>query len=190
MSADSSMHPIDRSSKVVKGYNKVLEGLAKTHIENQVKIAELEKDLKALKSDQFKLETVDIPDAMSVAGQTAVTLASGAYIIVRPRYEIRMPKLPDGKEIDRAKANKFCEWMEEHGHFGLVDNVLKVHTRDEALITAIKNLCKKLDIECSSAYEYPHWKTLESWFGKEVEKGTELPYDLFEYWIGTRASVK
>jgi hypothetical protein len=65
--------------------------IAKAQFDAAVRVAELEDELKAAKSDLFKIATVDLPEAMKEAGLEKFTTTDGLEIGVTPDVQCGIP---------------------------------------------------------------------------------------------------
>jgi hypothetical protein len=171
-------------------YIQELEDLAQEYRAAKTKIQQLEDEVKKLKASQYKLQTETLPDAMLNLGLLHVTLATGDRISIDMEYESRLLKTADGKTIDREKTGQFYQWLMDNGFAGLVQSVFEVWTKDPAVIMFLQQACKINDIPFEYRQRDIHWKTLESWFEEQTKKNTKLPLELFQHWIGRKATIK
>lgn len=180
----------ENDSSSNNGFHKELETLAQKLRDSELKIKELENELKKVRTETNELQQSTIPDFMFEHNLTAVTLSNGSRIDVKPYYYIRLPKNGKG-EVDKDKANKLYEWMDKNGFGGLVKSHFEVWTTDPQIIEMLRIFCS--EDEPTIPYELSrgvHWKTLESWFKEQTEAQVSLPTDLFDSFIGRRAYLK
>jgi hypothetical protein len=141
-----------------------------------------EKDLKDLKEKKRQISEDLLPAVMTEHGLTNITLNDGSQVSVRKFYSCTIP-------ADRTE--RAFEWLREAGHEGLIKHRITVDfSRDkdnEAL-----NI--KSELEDKGLYpadkEWVEPSTLRGFAREQTEAGVNLPDDLFNLFIGERATIK
>lgn len=147
--------------------------LAEQQISLQKQIIELEELVDALKKQHHKLSTETIPAAMAEIGTglDQIKLKSGASISIRKVYYGSI------KEENKARA---FQWLRANDFEGLIKNTVNLSFgkgEDEVALRTIEVL-KQLKIPYDQK-EAVHPQTLKAFVREMLEKGIEIPLDLF-----------
>jgi len=145
-----------------------------------IRIKELEDEISQSKAVKREYEEQVIPDIMLENGVTSVRLASGDSVEVKPFYYARIPK-------DNPDA--FFAWLDANGHGALVKSHLEIYTTDGEIVELMKEFCEEFRIPLEVGRGI-HWKTLEAWFREQTQKGANLPTNLFENYVGKKATIR
>ena len=126
-----------------------------------------------LAETQKQLSTIrehDLPDAMAEANVSELKLKDGAKVTVQPFV---------GAHITQAKAKDAHQWLDENGHGGLIKRELTFKFNRED--TAHEKM-----IEQYSAMGWTNYKLKEA---VQVEKGSDIPVNLFNIFSGFKAKI-
>ena len=145
-------------------------------------ISEQEAVLKTTKEKRRQLTEDLIPAVMTEYGISEVTLSNGGKVSVKKFYSCTI--LAD-------RTEKAFDWLRENGHDGLIKHRITVDfTRDKD----DQALRVKKELEDKGLYpgdkEWVEPSTLRGFAREQVESGSDLPGDLFNLFIGERATIK
>ena len=161
---------------------KTVSSLAQDVSNWEGKGAELDEQLKTAKAKLLELTDRDLPDMMAEVGITNFTLADGSKLDVKQTYGARIPVV----HRDAAFA-----WLKEKGHDDIIKNLVSVPfgRGEDSLATDFINLAQKNGYAPDQKKEV-HPQTLKAFVKEQLEKGQEVPMDLFGVFTGQRASIK
>ena len=161
---------------------KTVSSLAQEVSNWEGKVAELDEQLKTAKAKLLELTDRDLPDMMAEVGITNFTLADGSKLEVKQTYGARIPVV----HRDAAFA-----WLKEKGHDAIIKNLVSVPfgRGEDSLATDFINLAQKNGYAPDQKKEV-HPQTLKAFVKEQLEKGQEVPMDLFGVFTGQRASIK
>ena len=159
-----------------------ISNLAKKAKEIAAEVAALEAVLKERKNSYKKLTEEAIPEALAQTGMTGIMMEDGSRIEVKPFYSASIPV---------ARRAEAYEWLREHGMDDIIKNTVSVRFgRGE------DELCARL-LELLGMQGYPAEQaekvepmTLKAWAKEQVERGNEIPMELFGVFIGQKATIK
>ena len=161
---------------------KTVSSLAQEVSNWEGKVAELEEQLKTAKAKLLELTDRDLPDLMAEVGITNFTLADGSKLEVKQTYGARIPVM----YRDAAFA-----WLKEKGHDDIIKNLVSVPfgRGEHSRATDFINLAQENGYVPDQKKEI-HPQTLKAFVKEQLEKGQEVPMDLFGVFTGQRASIK
>lgn len=161
---------------------KTVSSLAQEVSNWEGKVAQLEEQLRTAKAKLLELTDRDLPDMMAEVGITNFTLADGSKLEVKQTYGARIPVV----HRDAAFA-----WLKEKGHDDIIKNLVSVPfgRGEDSLATDFINLAQKNGYAPDQKKEV-HPQTLKAFVKEQLEKGQEVPMDLFGVFTGQRASIK
>jgi hypothetical protein len=156
--------------------------LAKRAKELEKEIEDIETILKERKDQQRKLMEESIPAMLQELGMSKFTMTDGSEIIVKPFYSASIP------EDKRAQA---YEWLREHGYDDIIKNTVSVRfgRNEDRLCETLLNQLREQNYPVEQAQKIEP-QTLKAWVREQVERGSELPNELFGVYVGQRASIK
>jgi hypothetical protein len=156
--------------------------LAKRAKELEKEIEDIETILKERKDQQRKLMEESIPAMLQELGMSKFTMTDGSEIIVKPFYSASIP------EEKRAQA---YEWLREHGYDDIIKNTVSVRfgRNEDRLCETLLNQLREQNYPVEQAQKIEP-QTLKAWVREQVERGSELPNELFGVYVGQRASIK
>ena len=145
-------------------------------------IERLEKQVKQVKSEYFKLIDEELPAILQELGLNAFELADGSKINVRHQY---------GADINLDNREKAFQWLRDNDYDGIIKNSISCSFgkgEDEQAET-FSILVKDSGFTPDQKTEV-HSSTLKAWVKERVENGDEFPMDLFGAYIGQRAHIR
>jgi hypothetical protein len=161
---------------------KGVSALAKKAKELQAEVDELDAVVKERRNQLKKLTEETIPEALTELGMQSFIMEDGSRVEVKPFYSASIPAA--------RKAEAF-QWLRDHKMDDLIKNTVSVRfSRGE------DELCSRL-IHLLGEQGYPAEQaekiepmSLKGWVREQVERGAELPTDLFGVFIGKKATIK
>ncbi len=137
-----------------------------------------------LAETQKQLSTIrehDLPDAMAEANVSELKLKDGAKVTVQPFV---------GAHITQAKAKDAHQWLDDNGHGGLIKRELTFKFNRED--TAHEKMIEQYSAMGWTNYklkEAVHPQTLKAFVREQVEKGSDIPVNLFNIFSGFKAKI-
>lgn len=162
--------------------NEVAE-LARHQLELEDSISGLEKMIKNTKEKHRKVQEELLPAKMTSLGISQLSLESGAVINI---------KNITTASITKKNQPTAFKWLRENGFGDLIRDEVKVkfgmgqEEDGEKLISWIEKNCP-IDY---SQKKSVHSQTLRSFVKEQMDKGVEIPEDLFGVFIITKAIIK
>jgi len=156
--------------------------LANQVIDLDKEIAEAESVVKTLKEKRKKIAEDLLPAVMTEHGLADITLKDGSKVTVKKFYSCTIPG---------NKTEQTFDWLRENGHDSLIKHRVTVD-----FTRAKDNQALELKEELANRGLYPadkEWvepSTLRGFAREQVEAGVQLPDDLFNLFIGERATIK
>ena len=150
------------------------------HLEEE--ISELESQLKSKNSTHRKLSQEIIPAKMSELGLESITLKDGAVIKVKQLVQASIPVK------HREEAFK---WLRENRFADLIKNTVSVsfgRDEDDSARELREELTRNRYTTAQKQWVEP--MTLKAFVREQVEKGTDLPYETFNIYIGQKSKIK
>lgn len=149
-------------------------------LEDQVNAEE--ENLSKLKSKLRDFQERIIPELMQQAGVSSLVLTDGSKVQVKPYY---------GAKIPESRTEEAFSWLREKGHGDMIKNTVTA-TLDRGQDNQVSELIKVCE---QNGFKYNQKMkvepmTLKAFAKEQVEKGQELPFDLFGVYIANRAYIK
>jgi predicted nuclease with TOPRIM domain len=145
------------------------------------KIKDVEEELGKLKSKYRELSEVDIPSMLSELGLSEITLADGNKISTATYYSAR---------ISDDKRDEAFSWLNDNGFADIIKNTVSVSFgRDED--DSARKLVDSLE-DNGYATAQKKWvepMTLKAFVREQVEKGSDLPLETFNVYIGQKTRI-
>ena len=144
-------------------------------------IKEAEQTLGQLKAEYRELSEVDIPSMLSELGLSEITLKDGNKISTSTYYSAR---------ISEDKRDEAFQWLNDNGFGDIVKNTVSVSFGREEDDSA-KKLLETLDTDGYKTAQKKHVEpmTLKAFVREQVEKGSDLPLETFNVYIGQKTKV-
>jgi len=144
-------------------------------------IQEAEQTLGQLKAEYRELSEVDIPSMLSELGLSEITLKDGNKISTSTYYSAR---------ISEDKRDEAFQWLNDNGFGDIVKNTVSVSFGREEDDSA-KKLVDSLE-DNGYATAQKKWvepMTLKAFVREQVEKGSDLPLETFNVYIGQKTRI-
>ena len=145
------------------------------------KFADLEEQMGKLKAKTRELSEIIIPNMLSELGLSEITLKDGNKITTTTYYSARI--------TDENREEAFA-WLDENGFSDIIKNTVSVSFGREEDDSA-KKLAEELEDNGFSTAQ-KKWvepMTLKAFVREQVEKGSDLPLETFNVYIGQKTKV-
>ena len=138
--------------------------------------------LEDLKKDEKTLSENEIPSAMQQAGISMLKLSDGSTVEIKPFYSAKIPL---------SRKQEAFDWLRENGAGDLIKNVVSVNfgrTEDETA----KKVFEKFQEDGYNVTQNEKVEpmTLKGFVREQVEKGQNVPTDLFSVYIANETTIK
>lgn len=164
------------------GYEQFQEGAAPSDLatlsrlavqlnEAELAVAKLEEQMKAAHARVTELAERQIPELMDSLQLKTFTTTSGFRIDVKRTIRASIPA---------ANKERAMKWLDDHGHSGLIKRSIMVafdRTQEKEARKLEEQLSKKFENVKTDSKVEP--STLRSFLGEQLEKGENVPMDLF-----------
>ena len=159
-----------------------ISALAKRAKVLQKEVEDLEAVTKERKDQLRKLTEQAIPEALAETGMRGFVMEDGSKVELKDFYSA---------SISAARKAEAFQWLRDHGMDDIIKNTVSVRFgRGE------DELCSRL-LEILGTQGYPAEQaekvepmTLKAWAKEQVERGNEIPMELFGVFIGQKATIK
>ena len=161
------------SQEIAEACNKLLDV--------QKEVAALEDKLKKKKEEELKLSEQDIPNLMQKTGVSLLKLTDGSSVEIKPYYGARIPA---------SRTEEAFDWLRENNHGDLIkNNVTLTFGRNQdneakSLVDDLRN--KGHNVKQAEKVEP---MTLKAFVREQIEKGKDVPADLFGVYVATRTKI-
>ncbi len=170
------------TNNVTDGELTIVSDLANKQLKLATQVAELEADLKAKKEELRLCQEQELPDAMSEAGLSQITLSSGEKISINEFY---------GAHISKANQQQAYQWLVDNGHEGIIKNEVSLKFgRDESAVVDETVLALKSRGLSPEVKQSIHPSTLKAFVKEQLTTGNDVPTEPFGIYIGTKAIIK
>ena len=159
----------------------MVSSLAEKQVELEVRIAKGEALLEQLKKEHREISEKALPAALQEVGLASVTLTNGKKVTVKTEIYASIPK--------DSSAPAFA-WLRDHGHGALIKNIISTEFgkgEDEKAVEAAMLLAEAGFTP--SQKESVHPMTLKAFLKEQVEKGQDVPLDLFGAFVFNKSKV-
>ena len=147
----------------------------------QKEVADLEDKLKKVKESELKLSEQDIPNLMQQAGISSLKLTDGSSVEVKPYYAARIPV---------SRTEEAFTWLRETGNGDLIKNNVAItfsRGEDDTAKKLVDDLREKGHNVKQAEKVEP--MTLKAFVREQIEKGKDVPADLFGVYVATRTKI-
>lgn len=145
-------------------------------------VAEAEAALKQAQARQRAVSEVALPELMDELGLTTFETKSGLKVNVAEKIRVSVPA---------ARRDAAYDWLEQHGHSGLIKRQVSVAFNKDQEEDAQKLLSEIQPRfpDCKSERQV-HPSTMRSFVISSINEGEEIPLDLFGVYRQRIAEVK
>jgi hypothetical protein len=152
---------------------------AKT-LEEEIKV--LEEMLSGLQDQYKKITEESLPEAFSTIGLRSFTMDDGSRCEIKPYY---------GATINKDRKSEAFQWLRDHHFDDLIKNIVAVHfgRNENELCGRLQNLLAQNGYRFEQS-EKIEPQTLKAWVREQLQRGNEVPSDLFGVFVGQKAFFK
>ena len=174
--------PDSWDSEVTDNELATVSSLAQKQLNLANEVSGIEDMLKAKKEELRLCQEQELPDAMSAAGLTQITLSTGEKISINEFY---------AAHISKANQQQAYQWLLENGHEGIIKNEVSLNFgRGESGIVDETVLALKSRGLSPEVKQSIHPSTLKAFVKEQLTTGNDIPTEPFGVYIGTKAIIK
>ena len=174
--------PDSWGSNVTDNELNTVSSLAEKQLRLTDEVASIEENLKAKKEELRLCQEQELPDAMSEAGLSQITLSSGEKISINEFYSAH---------ISKANQQQAYQWLLDNGHEGIIKNEVSLKfARGESAIVDETVLALKSRGLSPEVKQSIHPSTLKAFVKEQLTTGNDVPTEPFGVYIGTKAIIK
>lgn len=143
---------------------------------------ELEATLKERKEAYRKVTEESLPEAMAELGMKSFVMDDGSKVDVKPFYSAT---------ISAERRAEAYEWLRSRNFDDIIKNTVSVRfgRGEDELCARLLDLLRQQGYPADQA-EKIEPMTLKAWVKEQIERGAELPTELFGVYIGQKATIK
>lgn len=158
-----------------------IERLARRQMELEEQLQELTEKQSQIKKELIRVSQVDLPEAMDEVGMAQLRLANG--------FEVDIHEGVDAN-ISKANAPEAYAWLEEHGFGDIIKREVKANLgRDnQPASEALKEFLQGAGVPFDEKHSV-HPQTLKRFAREQLEKGVDIPEDLFGIYNYRKAKI-
>jgi hypothetical protein len=156
--------------------------LARDMYARQRLIEDLEAKLEREKEELKKLAEDTLPNRMAQVGVSALELASGWRLELKPFSSC---------SIIEEEKQRALDWLRDNGGGDIIKNVVSVafgRGEDEQAIKLVDHL-RELNLPVTQDMNV-NWQTLNAWVRAELSQGRGVPKEHFKLYTGNVAKLK
>jgi hypothetical protein len=170
---------------VVPGDNQIksIATLVETMLGLEANVEASEEDLRNLKEKLRRVTEVDIPEAMTSAGATKLSMKDGSVLSVTTRYKVN---------ISKERKSEAIDWLIHNGQDGLVRTVVVVELPKGDMKRAAQ-LCEqltKMGVQPVALLDVNHASVEATVNELIIEHGIQVPEKTFGIYKLNRAKLK
>ena len=143
-------------------------------------IQALEGKLKELKQEKKKISEFDLPEIMNAVGMSDFSLKDGKKVKLTTFY--------DAKLKDKSEA---FAYIEKQGDTSIIKDTIAVNF-DRGQFETANHLAEELSCQgyTFSRKEDIHHSTLKAYVKEKIESGSDIPFEAFGIYVGSRVTIK
>lgn len=155
-----------------------LATLARSQLEVEQSIEEIEELLKSKKELLRDLSEVKIPEVFAQLGISEFKLNNGLKVRVSPYYS------------GKADSDQAFDWLEENGHADIIKGEFTVMYRrsDKSKISSFNAMAAQLGFSVKDKLAV-HPMTMKSFVKEQIEEGINIPRDIFNIYTGFKTKI-
>lgn len=152
---------------------------AKT-LEEEIRI--LEETLSERQKQHRTLTEETLPEAFATMGLKAFVMEDGSKCEIKPFY---------GATINKDRKAEAFQWLRDHRFDDLIKNIVAVQfgRAESELCARLQELLRQNGFRFDQT-EKIEPQTLKAWVREQLQKGNEVPSDLFGVFVGQKAIFK
>lgn len=169
-------------TQVTDGNIKVVADLVRQQLVLEQRVEDLEAELKRAQQDLAKVAQELLPEALAEHGLSELKMDDGSKITVSQFIQAH---------ISKEKQEEAFDWLREHDFDDLIKNVVSLEFgkgEDDHARDVMETLTNRGYWPQNKQSVHP--STLKAFVKEQVEKGAEIPSDLFGVFIGKKAVIK
>lgn len=159
-----------------------VSGLVRQQLLLEQRVEDLAADLKKAQLDLAHISGEALPAALAEHGLTELKMSDGSKVTISTVISAN---------ISKDRAPEAHEWLRSNGHADLIKNTVSVafgKGDDEKAATLIERL-DELGFDADQK-EAVHPSTLKAFCKEQIERGTDIPSELFGIYIGQKTTIK
>ena len=175
------LEALSKNITIDTGASQEIAELCNKLLDVQKEVATLEDKLKKKKEEELKLSESDIPNVMQKTGVSLLKLTDGSSVEIKPYY---------GARIASSRIEEAFGWLRENNAGDLIkNNVTLTFGRNQdneakSLVDDLRN--KGHNVKQAEKVEP---MTLKAFVREQIEKGKDVPADLFGVYVATRTKL-
>lgn len=161
---------------------KAVADLVRQQLVLERRIEDLEDELKRAQQSLAKISQDILPEALAEHGLSELKMEDGSKITVSQFIQAH---------ISKEKQEEAFDWLREHDFDDLIKNVVSLEFgkgEDDHARDVMETLTNRGYWPQNKQSVHP--STLKAFVKEQVEKGAEIPSDLFGVFIGKKAVIK
>lgn len=161
---------------------KAVADLVRQQLVLERRIEDLEDELKRTQQNLAKISQEILPEALAEHGLSELKMEDGSKITVSQFIQAH---------ISKEKQDEAFGWLREHDFDDLIKNVVSLEFgkgEDDHARDVMETLTNRGYWPQNKQSVHP--STLKAFVKEQVEKGAEIPSDLFGIFIGKKAVIK
>ena len=161
---------------------KAVADLVRQQLVIERRIEDLEDELKRAQQNLAKISQEILPEALAEHGLSELKMEDGSKITVSQFIQAH---------ISKEKQEDAFDWLREHNFDDLIKNVVSLEFgkgEDDHARDVMETLTNRGYWPQNKQSVHP--STLKAFVKEQVEKGAEIPSDLFGVFIGKKAVIK
>jgi len=158
-----------------------LSSLCKELLEQQEMVANLEEQLKTVKDKERELSEEKIPNKMHELGYNKIELKTGEKLEIKPFYAAKIPS---------ERVQEAFQWLRDNGQGDLIKNNVSL-TFGRSQDNEAKSLVDELKSKGYNVNQVEKVEpmTLKAFVREQIEKGQNIPSDLFGVYIANKTKL-
>jgi hypothetical protein len=161
---------------------KAVADLVRQQLVLERRIEDLEDELKRTQQNLAKISQEILPEALAEHGLSELKMEDGSKITVSQFIQAH---------ISKEKQEEAFDWLRDHDFDDLIKNVVSLEFgkgEDDHARDVMETLTNRGYWPQNKQSVHP--STLKAFVKEQVEKGAEIPSDLFGIFIGKKAVIK
>ena len=151
------------------------------------RLEKLMEEVDTLKSNIKKISYEEIPDLLAEKGLASLKLSDGTVVEVKKVINAYLPKAdrdPEGRE-------KAFQWLRDNGHGDIIKNDITVSLGrgEDNKAVEYASLAQQKGYLPTQKVDV-HNRVLVAAFRERLEKGQEVPPELFNLFVGNQTKIK
>ena len=151
------------------------------------RLEKLMEEVATLKSNIKKISYEEIPDLLAEKGLASLKLSDGTVVEVKKVINAYLPKAdrdPEGRE-------KAFQWLRDNGHGDIIKNDITVSfgRGEDNKAVEYASLAQQKGYLPTQKVDV-HNRVLVAAFRERLEKGQEVPPELFNLFVGNQTKIK